>query len=34
MLNNLLEKDPKFMSKNVEQDTVADASYSVERKYV
>jgi hypothetical protein len=33
ILTNLLEKDPKFMSKNVEQDVVADTSYSVDKKY-
>jgi hypothetical protein len=32
IFNNLTEKDPRIMSKNVEHDSVCDAWYSVEKK--
>jgi len=33
-LTNLEEKNPKFISKTVEQDTISDASYSEDKKYI
>jgi hypothetical protein len=31
-LNNFVEKNPKFLSKTVEQDVITDASYSEDKK--
>lgn len=32
LINNLVEKNPKFLTKTIEQDLIADASFSEDKK--